>query len=589
MGHWITKVISASLKASLCAFGDRFLTHLLGRCGVVGGVVVLSVFSFMAMAEAETRSLKLYYVHTNERAEIVFKKDGRYVASGLKKLNHFLRDWRRNEPTNMDPHLFDLVWQIYKESRSRDYIHVVSAYRAPSTNNMLRLKSANSGVAKDSQHTLGKAMDFYIPDVKLEKLRQISLRLEGGGVGYYPKSGSPFIHVDVGNVRHWPRMNRQELLAMFPDGKTIHTPSDGQPLAGYAQAMSARQARKGKTVPVQMARASQGKRSSQATGNDGEKKTLFAALFNKSKNKNKKDKTAEASAPVLVASNQGGGQDEGLVLPSEERAPMPVPSPLRAGQNNRMEEDRRLIAAIVSQQDMAENTVPGDEEIEIASLMAAHAPATQPSTMQPPMPSVKPLPSRKPVDEADAHLPTQLAYMPRLVKNGQKDRDAVGAMNEITSVAHTPATAREDIHTLIAQGDEVEIIPLPDEDLADEGYTTITTLITRSDGSFEEPNSADRDVIRQAIAEAVAALEAADQQTVASISPDSAASRVQATDLAETGLKETGLTQAGEELRQIPDMVFVSTLQNGEEKSDIATLTGRAITFPAIARILDRP
>jgi len=453
---------------------------------------------------------------------------------------------------------------------------------------MLRLKSANSGVAKDSQHTLGKAMDFYIPDVKLEKLRQISLRLEGGGVGYYPKSGSPFIHVDVGNVRHWPRMNRQELLAMFPDGKTTHTPSDGQPLVGYAQAMSAHQARKGKTAPVQMARTSQGTRSSRATGNDGEKKTLFAALFNKNKNKNKnkKDKTPETSVPVLVASNQ----DEGLVLPSDGRAPMPVPSPLRAGQNNQMEEDRRLIAAIVSQQDMSENTVPEDEGMEIASLMAVHAPPTQPSTVQPPMPSAKPLPSRgTPVDEADPHPPAQLAYMPRLVKNGQKDRDAISAMDEITSVARAPATPREDIHTLIVQGDDVEIIPLPDEDLVDEGYTTITTLITQPDSPFEEPNNADRDVIRQAIAEAVAALEAADQQTVASISPDPAASRVQETSLAETDLKETGLTQAGEELRQIPDMVFVSTLQNGEEKSHIATLTGRAITFPAIARILDRP
>jgi len=351
MGNWIARAIFASQKTCLRSLGCGFFASLLKRwgllkrCGLVGGVVIFSAFAFVAMAEAETRSLKLYYVHTNERAEIVFKKNGRYVASGLKKLNHFLRDWRRNEPTNMDPQLFDLVWQIYKESRSRDYIHVVSAYRAPSTNNMLRLKSANSGVAKDSQHTLGKAMDFYIPDVKLEKLRQISLRLEGGGVGYYPKSGSPFVHVDVGNVRHWPRMNRQELMAMFPDGKTIHTPSDGQPLAGYAQAMSAHQARKGKTAPVQMARASEAKRSPQTTRTPqekreaGEKKTLFAALFNK--NKNKKDKVPEAEIPVLVASNQEA--NEGLVLPSDGQAPMPALSPLRMRQahqsGNQLEEE----------------------------------------------------------------------------------------------------------------------------------------------------------------------------------------------------------------------------------------------------------
>ncbi|HTV70687.1 MAG TPA: DUF882 domain-containing protein, partial [Rhizobiaceae bacterium] len=128
-----------------------------------------------ATASAETRTLKLYYTHTGERAEITFKRNGRYDAAGLKKLNQFLRDWRRNEPTKMDPRLFDVVWEAYRASGARDYIHVVSAYRSPATNSLLRSRS--SGVAEKSQHMLGKAMDFFIPGVPLKTLRDSGLRI----------------------------------------------------------------------------------------------------------------------------------------------------------------------------------------------------------------------------------------------------------------------------------------------------------------------------------------------------------------------------------------------------------------------------
>ncbi len=185
-------------------------------------------------ASAETRSLKLYFLHTGERAEITFKRNGKYVKGGLKKINRFLRDWRRNEPTKMDPRLLDLIWEVYKETGSRKPIHIISAYRSPSTNKLLRKRGR--GVARKSQHTLGKAMDFFIPGVPLRKLRNIGLKKGLGGVGYYPKSGSPFVHMDTGRVRHWPRMSRKELVRVFPKGKTLHVPTDGKPLARYNRA-----------------------------------------------------------------------------------------------------------------------------------------------------------------------------------------------------------------------------------------------------------------------------------------------------------------------------------------------------------------
>lgn len=222
-----------------------------------------------ATASAETRSLKLYHLHTHEKAEIVYKRNGRYIPDGLKKINYILRDWRRNETVKMDPRLLDLVWEAYRESGATGYIQVICGYRAPATNSMLRSRSR--GVAEKSQHMLGKAMDFYIPGVPLKKLRNIGLKMQGGGVGYYPSSGSPFVHMDVGNVRHWPGISRQELVGVFPNGKTLHVPSDGRPLPGYEQALAAYKSRKaGGTPNIELASAG---------GSTRKPTNLLAALF----------------------------------------------------------------------------------------------------------------------------------------------------------------------------------------------------------------------------------------------------------------------------------------------------------------------
>lgn len=200
-----------------------------------------------SFASAEDRALKLFFTHTGERATITYKRDGKFDPKGLAQINRFLRDWRRNEPTRMDPRLLDLVWEVYKRSGGKDYIHIVSAYRSPTTNNMLRNRSRSTGVAKKSQHMLGKAMDFYVPGVKLSTLRALAMQMQVGGVGYYPTSGSPFVHLDVGNVRAWPRMSRQELARLFPNGQTMHLPADGRPLPGYNQAIANYKKRGGPT------------------------------------------------------------------------------------------------------------------------------------------------------------------------------------------------------------------------------------------------------------------------------------------------------------------------------------------------------
>lgn len=175
-----------------------------------------------------TRTISLFNVHTKETLKIAYKRNGVFLPDALKKLNWHLRDWRRNEPIKMDPHLIDLIWAIRTELGSRAPVHVISGYRSPATNAMLR--RTRGGQARRSQHMVGKAMDVRFPDIPVRRLRYSALLRQQGGVGYYPTSATPFVHIDTGRVRHWPRMGRQELALLFPNGQTRHRPRRGGPI-----------------------------------------------------------------------------------------------------------------------------------------------------------------------------------------------------------------------------------------------------------------------------------------------------------------------------------------------------------------------
>ncbi len=214
-----------------------FAAHSFYSCAVAGLLLLFASRGLQnAIAEGDTRTISLHHIHTGEDITVTFKRGGQYDEAALEKLNWFLRDWRRSQQTRMDPHLIDLIWEVHRETGSHEPVWVVCGYRSPETNAMLRRRS--NGVARFSQHMLGHAMDFYIPGVPLEELRVIGLRLQRGGVGFYPTSGSPFVHMDTGGVRHWPRMTREQLVRVFPDGRTVHIPTDGRPLPGYALALA---------------------------------------------------------------------------------------------------------------------------------------------------------------------------------------------------------------------------------------------------------------------------------------------------------------------------------------------------------------
>jgi uncharacterized protein YcbK (DUF882 family) len=175
-----------------------------------------------------TRTISLYNIHTKETISVQYMTDGRHVPEAMERVNWALRDWRKDAPTKMDPALIDLLWEIHAELGSKEPIHIISGYRSRDTNEQLR--KTVGGQASESRHITGQAADVHFPDVPLKKIRYSALVRERGGVGYYPTSALPFVHVDTGNVRHWPRMPRYELALLFPNGQSKHTPADGGPL-----------------------------------------------------------------------------------------------------------------------------------------------------------------------------------------------------------------------------------------------------------------------------------------------------------------------------------------------------------------------
>jgi uncharacterized protein YcbK (DUF882 family) len=145
------------------------------------------------------RRLALANLHTGERIEEVYWRNGVYQAGALERINWVLRDFRENAAIAMDRDLIDLLYRLRVELDAGEGYEIISGYRTPKTNAMLRARS--SGVARRSMHTLGRAADIRRPGVALAELRDAALSMRRGGVGYYPKSR--FVHVDTGRVRTW--------------------------------------------------------------------------------------------------------------------------------------------------------------------------------------------------------------------------------------------------------------------------------------------------------------------------------------------------------------------------------------------------
>jgi uncharacterized protein YcbK (DUF882 family) len=349
-----------------------------------------------AVAEGDTRTITMHHLHTNEDITITYKRNGVYDDAALQKLNWFLRDWRKNEQTQMDPHLIDLVWEVQREANTGAPIQVVCGYRSPETNAMLRHRSASTGVARYSQHMLGHAMDFYIPGIPLEQLREIGLRLQRGGVGFYPTSGSPFVHMDTADIRMWPRMSREQLARVFPDGRTVQIPTDGRPMPGYALALADIQKRGSSPSAnsLDAARAAGVDVGVLVASNDRPHSNLFAKLLGLGvKDEDDEEEETVASAAPMPAPSPVPAAVPQLAAP-QAAVPVPPKRPVLAAiEHGAQVAEKVTVAAAVKVADAAAkvklirtaDAAPLQASNELPSQLPAQPPVFAPAAEQAPL------------------------------------------------------------------------------------------------------------------------------------------------------------------------------------------------------------
>lgn len=168
--------------------------------GYGAGVFFGGLFATQEKAlAAGIRALALNNLHTGEKLKVTYWADGQYIPSCCREISHLLRDHRSGEQAEMSGQLFDLLYELKSSLGTSNPFEVISGYRSPATN--AALARASGGVASNSMHTQGKAIDVRVAGVQLAHLRDAALSLKAGGVGFYPKSN--FVHLDVGRVRRW--------------------------------------------------------------------------------------------------------------------------------------------------------------------------------------------------------------------------------------------------------------------------------------------------------------------------------------------------------------------------------------------------
>lgn len=193
-----SKLVEVHQEGCPCCVHSHRRQFLL-KAGVASAGLILGPQLAMAAAKKD-RLLMMTNPHTGEKIRTIYwtPTEG-YIRESLASVSHFMRDFRQNQVKDVDPALLDIVHAISMNIGSHRKFEVMSGYRSPKTNRMLRRRSKN--VAKKSYHMRAKAMDFQVKNVSSQSLRKVALALKKGGVGYYP--GARYIHVDTGAVRTW--------------------------------------------------------------------------------------------------------------------------------------------------------------------------------------------------------------------------------------------------------------------------------------------------------------------------------------------------------------------------------------------------
>ncbi len=172
------------------------------KMGLGGFLVAMSPFALSSSAHAYSKKrweVSFHNAHTKQKFSGVYRVGDQYVPEAFDKISYILRDFRTGEVFPMDPRVIDVLSLVQKKTRSRNSFEILSGYRSPRTNAMLR--KGTSGVAKNSYHMYGQALDIRLPGFNTRQLRNEAQKIRAGGVGYYARSN--FVHVDTGDVRSW--------------------------------------------------------------------------------------------------------------------------------------------------------------------------------------------------------------------------------------------------------------------------------------------------------------------------------------------------------------------------------------------------
>ena len=173
------------------------------KMGFVGllaaSMPLLPARNAFAKSNSDSWRVEFHHSHTGESFNGVYRVGDRYLPEAFERINYVLRDFRTDEVFPMDPRAVDIISIIQSRSQMNEPLEILSGYRSPKTNAMLR--KASGGVAKNSLHMYGQAIDIRLPGYSTSKLKKIATNLHAGGVGYYPRSN--FVHVDTGQVRTW--------------------------------------------------------------------------------------------------------------------------------------------------------------------------------------------------------------------------------------------------------------------------------------------------------------------------------------------------------------------------------------------------
>ncbi len=413
-----------------------------------------------AVANGDTRTVSLSNEHTSETGSFTYMVNGVYDSATLDKLNWFLRDWRLNEPTKMDPRLFDIVWEVYRESGSTQPVDVLSAYRSPQTNAMLRRRSRQ--VAEHSQHMEGKAIDAHFVDVGTARIRDIAMRTQSGGVGFYPSGVPPWVHIDSGSVRYWPRMSRDALARLFPDGKTVFIPVDGQPMPGYELARAEIEARGGQ---IQTA----------SGGGFG----IFAWLFGARGGGADDAEESDGQEIVAAAHGRGGMQpqvqiaDAGPVAVAKAKQNLPTGPTYASAPETPPAAAKPPVAAASEQPSAASDDSPVQLQGPVAAQFFAPLPPRRPSDLaNVPLPPVRPADlvvaaAQENASAAGARSPESsrgLDLIADLLRRSQLPgiitRGVDSAPADVLALAEVLPSRKYDENTLLARAAELSA-PLP--------------------------------------------------------------------------------------------------------------------------------